>query len=517
MVTTPEIKIKAGTIVGKYIEDNVVAYLGIPYAKPPVGELRLMPPVDHPEWDDVKDCTEFGSSPYQAAIGPDPIWTEEFKATNTNVSEDCLTINVFANPNKKNMPVVLYHYGGGFTSGGSSCEIYDGTELAKRGVVLVTFNHRVGTLALFTSKEDESSASNESNIIGNHLLLDDLQALKWVRENIAFLGGDSENITIMGQSSGASEVNMLTASALTKGKIKRSISLGFNSYNLFSRPLLTKEFGRSISEDVLKQLNVSEDELKNVDAKSILDAGNIGNLITDGYIIKKQFKDAVNEGDTNQVPFVMSAVPGDCLMGGIFSRYMLDGGKVDSKDILKQLCSNFFQEKEEEAERIYDFDNREIDDIKRDINNDFLVAAMLEFAIGRKEASCEQPTYILFFTHVMPGPMADKFGAFHSCEVPYFFNHLSDYRKEYWKEEDYSLGERMVSELAAFVSTGEFASEEFVPSDGTNYTLIQADGIQNVTFPKEKLDIYLYALSRVHGEFVRNGNIIGFREDAYKK
>ena len=510
---TKEIKIKCGLIKGKMVDEDIAAYLGIPYAQPPVGSLRFKEAIEHEPWDGVLECTEYGKSPYQNPITANPLWTEEFMASSTEISEDCLTINVVANTKMTKMPVVLYHFGGGFTSGGSSCEIYDGTTLAKNGVILVTFNHREGTFGLYSSETLSEKADSKAS--GNYLLLDDIMALKWVRENIEAFGGDKDNITIMGQSSGAAEVNSLVCSPLTKGMYKRAFSLGFNSYNLFARLTVPKELGYEMSKRVLDELNVTEDEFVNLPAEKMHSVGPIGNLSIDGYSLVKDFKSAVLEGDTNDIPIVMSAVPGDSMMASVFSRFLFDGGKLDSKDTLRRLCTNFFKEKEDLAEKIYDFENNDIDTIKKAINEDFTISSMLEFAKGRKIAKASAPTYLLYFTHVMPGPNSKAYGAFHSAEVPYYFNHLSKFRDEYWTEDDYNVAHLASSELVQLAKGEDFISENLIPSDGNNYCLLATDGIKNVVFPEDKRELYAYAFEHTKGTIVVRDKTYSYLEDDF--
>ena len=143
--TTP-VETTGGKIRGYYQDDGVMVFKGVPYAEPPTGERRWKPAEHYAYRPGVRDCLEFGHSAWQNPLDDysKMIWTEEFLITNRDYSEDCLTLNLWTKEGQKNMPVILYFYGGGFVSGGSSCEIYDGTVFANNGVIYISFNHREG-------------------------------------------------------------------------------------------------------------------------------------------------------------------------------------------------------------------------------------------------------------------------------------------------------------------------------------------------------------------------------------
>ena len=493
-ISRPKIRITGGVLVGNYSQNGVAVFKGIPYAKPPVGELRFKPPVPMDPWDGELDCSEYGNSPIQNDINHNPLWTDEFLIRNENFSEDCLTLNVFAKTGcDKKLPVIVYLYGGGFVSGGSSCDIYDGTRIAEKGVVFITFNHREGTLALYSS--EKMSKTSELGVSGNLILLDDIAVLKWVKDNIEFFGGDPENVTIMGQSSGASQVNALSISNVASGLFTKTISLGFNNYTEFYRPFSTKEEGYQTCRDIVSSSGLSEEEFLALPAAEYLKYKAVNQLTLDGKILDLKFKDAVREGRTGKYLTVMEAVPGDSLMGGLFGSFAAQGVPIKEMSQVEEVLKDFFEEGYEKAREIYITAERTVDEVKKKINEDFLIAAMLYFAGDRLRTNPEQPAYIFFFAHPMPGPMKEKFGAFHSCEVPYFTNVFSDLRKDFWQEEDYALGEYMLDLLVGFVRDAVMP-EGFLPSDGTNYFWIDAGEKRNCEFEKDKKELWLSAFMR---------------------
>lgn len=215
---TPLVEVTGGTIEG-VADGDMIVFKGIPFAAPPVGELRWKDPQPVIPWEGVRSAAEFGNSPVQAFPGQG--------------DEDCLYLNVWtpAKVQKEKLPVMVWIYGGGFAMGSSSQ--YDGARLASKGVVLVTINYRVGILGFFA--HPELSAENLQGVSGNYGILDQIAALGWVRDNIASFGGDPDNVTIFGESAGAISVSMLCASPYASGLFRRAISQSGGSFGHYSK------------------------------------------------------------------------------------------------------------------------------------------------------------------------------------------------------------------------------------------------------------------------------------------
>ncbi|QLA14766.1 carboxylesterase family protein [Desulfolutivibrio sulfoxidireducens] len=205
------INLDSGPVSGR-IAGDVRVFLGIPYAQPPTGDLRWKAPKPPRPWEGVRDATAYG--PACAQTGP----------LGNGSSEDCLTLNVFAPVREVNgkLPVMVWIHGGGFTFGASSQPEYAGSELARQGVVAVTVNYRLGPLGFLV--HPGLMAESEAGGGGNYGLLDQIEALRWVRRNIAACGGDPDNVTIFGQSAGSRSVSLLTLSPLAAGLFKRAIA-----------------------------------------------------------------------------------------------------------------------------------------------------------------------------------------------------------------------------------------------------------------------------------------------------
>ncbi|HBP57114.1 MAG TPA: carboxylesterase [Verrucomicrobiales bacterium] len=193
-------------------DESVEVFKGIPYAAPPVGDLRWHPPQPPAKWSSIRVCDQFAPQSLQRG-----------KRKNANQSEDCLYLNVWT-PRKRHVekyPVMVWIHGGGFTQGSGHKAGYNGTQLAQRGVVVVTINYRLGALGFMT--HPELSAESPHGSSGNYAILDQIEALKWVRGNISKFGGNPDNVTIFGESAGGTSVYLLTATPLSKGLFHRAI------------------------------------------------------------------------------------------------------------------------------------------------------------------------------------------------------------------------------------------------------------------------------------------------------
>jgi len=205
-----------GPISGVTDSQGVTSYKGIPFAAPPVGNLRWRAPQPVARWTSVRKADHFGNACFQSKDYSRLPWTKPFMEQGP-VSEDCLYLNVWtaAKSPSERRPVMVYIYGGGFTEGSGSVAVYDGTQLANRGVVVVNMNYRVGPLGFLVHPELTTESAHGSS--GNYGLLDQIAALQWVHKNIAAFGGDPGRVMIFGQSAGATSVYDLMQSPLAKG------------------------------------------------------------------------------------------------------------------------------------------------------------------------------------------------------------------------------------------------------------------------------------------------------------
>src|SRR5215469_2755528 len=218
------LKVEGGQISGVPGKDtSILVFKGIPYAAPPVGDLRWRAPKPVLAWQGVRKADQFGNSCIQNIVTERKPWTYEFM-THTEINEDCLYLNVWTPAKSANerLPVYIYIHGGGNTEGSGAVPAYDGEGLAKKGIIVVTVNYRLGIFGFFT--HPELTAESDVRASGNYALLDLIAALRWVHENIAAFGGNPNRVTIGGQSAGASNTHSLVASPLAKGLFQGAIA-----------------------------------------------------------------------------------------------------------------------------------------------------------------------------------------------------------------------------------------------------------------------------------------------------
>ena len=296
-----QVKVTGGIIQGTVMDDMCV-YKGIPFAAPPTGENRWKAPQPVQPWDGVKETVNYGPGPIQGS-GQE---TEDF-------SEDCLYLNVWtpAKSPKDKLPVLVWIYGGGFSMGSSAFN--DGSELARKGVVLVSMNYRVGQLGFFA--HPELSAENPQGVSGNYGILDQIAALEWVQNNIAAFGGDPDKVTIFGESAGGISVSMLCASPLAKGLFRGAISQSGGSFG----PVREKNYPG----ENMKNLEMAEKEgvkfAEGLGAKSVADlrampasalglpfamAGGAWPIV-DGYVIPGDQYELYEAGEFNDVDILV--------------------------------------------------------------------------------------------------------------------------------------------------------------------------------------------------------------------
>jgi para-nitrobenzyl esterase len=242
------VQIDTGSIRGASV-DGVLSWKGIPFAAPPVGALRWRAPQPAAHWSGTRDATAYGHDCMQVPFPSDAA------PLGTPPAEDCLYANVWRPAGAATkLPVIVWIYGGGFVNGGASPPTYSGAELAKRGVVFMSFNYRVGRFGTFAhpalTKADEAGKV-DGGLIGNYGYMDQLTALKWVQRNIAKFGGDPSNVTIIGESAGGMSVHALVTSPLTKGLFARAVVMsggdggGMGGANLASVEKIGVDFAQS--------------------------------------------------------------------------------------------------------------------------------------------------------------------------------------------------------------------------------------------------------------------------------
>lgn len=279
---------------------EVQKFLGIPYAAAPTGELRWKPPQPAARWSGTRDSTAFGNYCVQP---------QEYPEQRGAMSEDCLNLNVWtpAQRVQQRLPVIVWIHGGGFTYGAGSHPSYDGEALARRGVVVVTLNYRLGLLGFMA--HPQLSAESAQHASGNYGLMDQTAALKWVQRNIAAFGGDPAKVTVMGQSAGAHAISTLMTSDIAQGTFQQAIlqSVGV------MRPTMSlqeaEQYGLRIGADLaaLRRLPAGEfiGRLKQQPAARALATGRPVSIIHDGYVVRTPDYQAYASGRFAKVPVLV--------------------------------------------------------------------------------------------------------------------------------------------------------------------------------------------------------------------
>lgn len=293
------VKVKEGLVQGTS-ENGLTIYKGIPFAAPPVGDLRWRAPQPAAKWEGVRQANKFAPEPMQ---GGNPA---------SGKSEDCLYLNVWTpakSPTDK-IPVLVWIYGGAFNAGGTAESWYNGEKLAKKGVVLVSIAYRVGQLGFLA--HPELSAENPKHVSGNYGLLDMIAALKWIRENIAAFGGDPNKVTIFGESAGAIAVSMLCASPLAKGLFDGAISESGGSFGptrAITYPgenMKTLPFAEAAGAAYVKDAGfASIADLRKVDADKLPAVRGLAWPIVDGWVIPGDQYKRYEEGKYNDIPVLV--------------------------------------------------------------------------------------------------------------------------------------------------------------------------------------------------------------------
>src|SRR5271155_632494 len=214
------VRVESGVLSGvSGLSPEVKVFKGIPYAAAPLGDLRWRAPKAPPKWEGVRPASKFGATCMQAPYAEG----SPYRSAPEPMSEDCLFLNVWtaARSMQEHRPVMVWIHGGALTRGSGSTPVYDGEELAKKGVVLVTINYRLGVFGFFA--HPELTRESDRNSSGNYGFLDQIAALDWVQHNIAAFGGDPKRVTIFGESAGSWSVNYLMATPLARGLFQRAI------------------------------------------------------------------------------------------------------------------------------------------------------------------------------------------------------------------------------------------------------------------------------------------------------
>lgn len=447
-MTGPTVRVDAGLLLGTQGTNVAVrVFKGIPFAAPPVGRLRWCPPEPPAPWPGVRDATRFGAIPMQNGEAPGSFYQlEYFREPPPPMDEDCLNLNVWtaAGSASERRPVMVWIYGGGMTGGYGSAPCYSGEGFALKGVVLVTFNYRVGLFGCFAHPELSRESPHRSS--GNYAVLDQIAALQWVRRNIAAFGGDPGNVTIFGNSAGASSVNRLMVSPLAAGLFHRAI--------VQSGSALNTPHARVPLADMEKRGVLFADHygVKSLDALRAVPATNLVRMTiagvcqpffpsVDGWVLPELTVRAFARGAQARVPLMIGTTSDENPYTPVAAPDFLSASRPRYGDRIGEFLKFYPANTDEEA-------TRSRHDASRD---SYFAGARVE---ARWHAAAGHPTYLYYFSRRPPGRDRELRGAFHACEFGYVFNtqHVID---RPWEDVDRKLASQTIAYWTSFARTGD--------------------------------------------------------------
>jgi para-nitrobenzyl esterase len=415
---------------------GVLVFRAVPYARAPIGALRWQPPQPPAAWSGVRRADSLAPCCQQVPWSAPP-WTAEF-VTQERTSEDCLDLNLWTARARggARRPVLVWLHGGSLTGGSGAVAVYDGAQLARRGLVVVTVNYRLGALGLLA--HPALSAESPQHVSGNYGLLDCIAALQWVRRNIAAVGGDPGRVTLAGQSAGADLVSALMRSPLATGLFHRAILMSGGSSDWYLSLAEAEQAGaawaRTFPDSSLAALRA-------LPAAGTLVSGRFG-LVGDGWCLPASGPAA----PVNDVPVLFGMTADEGSSDPAYGKVTAAAFEAFARSNLGPLA--------DEALQLYPFSNDEQAGLaqKQSMREQGLFGT-LRWARTRA-ARDHAPLYVYDFTRGIPWPEHPEFGAFHSSDVPYAFANL-DVLHRPWQEADRRLSETLAAYWVRFARTGD--------------------------------------------------------------
>ncbi|MEB0263869.1 MULTISPECIES: carboxylesterase family protein [unclassified Mucilaginibacter] len=473
-----EVKIENGIVESVTEKSGVNSFKGIPFAQPPIGELRWKEPKTVNNWTGVRKCDAFGYNPMQKKVFGDMAFRTP------GMSEDCLYLNVWvpAKASKAKLPVLVYFYGGGFVAGDGSEARYDGESMAKLGIIALTVNYRLGVFGFMSHPELTKESAHQSS--GNYGLLDQNAALRWVKKNIAAFGGDPNRITIAGESAGSIAVSAQMVSPLSKGLIAGAIGESGAMIKPTLAPVTLAEsetngvkFAESAGVKSLK-------ELREMPADKLLDEAakpgtpSMQSATIDGYFLTKKPVESFMAGEQAKVPLLVgwnsAEIPYQAVMYG----------KAPTPENYTAQVKMLYGEKADEVLKLYPGNTKtEVIKSATELASDRFISYSTWKWADVHAATSGKPVYRYLFSKPRPPitakmgnakaglaggiikgddkakPDANKApepyaGAAHASEIEYAMGNLATNTTYAWTPEDYKVSATMESYFANFIKTG---------------------------------------------------------------
>lgn len=472
--SAPVVQAPAGALRGEALP-GVVAFRGIPYAAPPVGQNRWKPPVPAAAWKGVREATKFGPACHQPVSRPGSIYAESLGS----MSEDCLSLNVWAPADARGAPVMVWIHGGALTTGAASQGMYDGAALARRGIVVVSINYRLGVLGYLA--HPDLSAESPDGVSGNYGLLDQIEALRWVQRNIAAFGGDPARVTIAGESAGALSAMYLMASPRARGLFHGAILQ--SAYMISTPELRGKGSGDEPAEAV--GLRVADalgarglPRLRALDAAELVNRAPLVGYVpwgtVDGKVLPRQLVEVFDRGEQAPVPILAGFNAGEIRS----LRFLLPPAPADGAAYTALIRRNYGPLADAWLEL---YPASDVGESMLATTRDALYGWTAE-RLALKQAAIGQPSFLYLFDHGYPAADALGLHAFHAAEIPYVFGTM-DRAAPAWPRPPATAAEQafadaMAGYWASFVRTGRPAASgaaEWRPyADGQAYLAFEA-------------------------------------------
>jgi para-nitrobenzyl esterase len=450
-----DVKVESGMLRG-VSDAGVISYKGIPYAAPPVGNLRWKAPQPVAHWSDVRFASQYGHDCMQLPFPSDAA------PLGTKPDEDCLVLNVWAPAGRTSakLPVMVWIYGGGYVNGGSSPAVYDGSQFAKQGVVFVSFNYRLGRFGFFAHPALTAEAGSAP--LGNYAFLDQIAALKWVQNNIAAFGGDPNRVTLFGESAGGGSVLAMMTSPLSRGLFQQAIiESGGGREGLGGMPHLnvatsTKPSAESSGLAFAQAKGIAGsdaaalDALRKLPSDAIVDGLNMASMhqaantysgpMIDGRIVLETPQSAFLAGHQMKIPVMIGANSRD--IGFSFAKTM------------QEVVAPFGAD-QDRALAVYNPENStDPRVVGTRVAADRMMIEPARF-IAQEVAASGQPAYQYRFSYVAASMRKEWDGAPHATEIPFVFDTVKARYEAALDPADEAIAQTTNSYWASFAKTGD--------------------------------------------------------------
>jgi len=444
-----KVKTASGVVEGT-IENGVRTFKGIPYAAPPVGELRWREPQPAKSWKGTLKTDAFGPRCMQRPIFSDMVFRSK------GMNEDCLYLNVWttAKSAKDKLPVLVYFYGGGFVSGDGSEPRYEGASMAGKGIVALTVNYRLSVFGFLA--HPELTKASPLHASGNYGLLDQNAALRWVQQNIAAFGGDPKRVTIAGESAGSISVSAQMASPLSKNLIAGAIGeSGSVMGTLSAIPLNDAEqngvkFAAALGADSLSAMRAKPaDELLAATAKPGMPWMSI---TVDGYFFPKSPFEIYSQGEQAHVPLMVGSNSEENPYQVILGR------EAPTVENYRKALQRLYNDKADQIFKVYPATNEEeVKQAAQDLASDRFISysTWKWIDVATKNGGHKTFYYLYSRPRFEPAPAPPPRGAAHSAEIEYAMGNLESNKVFKWTPDDYKISKLMQEYFANFIKTGD--------------------------------------------------------------